>query len=74
MLPVCDDTCREVAMDPKDGILVCKISGHCFERLMSPDELEPDPVSRNFLYLLHLFTCIKSASASCAYSFRIINH
>lgn len=40
---VCDDTCREMAMDAKDGIMVCKISGRCFEMLMSPDELEPDP-------------------------------
>lgn len=66
MLSVCDDTCREMAVDAKDGIMVCKISGRCFEMLMSPDELEPDPVSRNFLYLLHLFTCLKSASASSA--------
>lgn len=54
MLSVCDDTCREMSMDPEDGILVCKISGHCFEMLMPTYELEPDPVSRNFLYLLHL--------------------
>lgn len=40
---VCDDTCREMAMDPKDGILVCKISGHCFDGFMSSDESEPDP-------------------------------
>ncbi|KAJ4707602.1 F-box protein SKIP31 [Melia azedarach] len=40
---VCDDTCREVAMDPKDGLLVCKISGHCFDCMMSPDESEADP-------------------------------
>lgn len=35
-------------MDPKDGLLVCKISGHCFDCMMSPDESEADPVSRNF--------------------------
>lgn len=52
MLPVCDDTCREVAMDPKDELLVCKISGHCFESMMSPEELEPDPVSISFMYLI----------------------
>ncbi|KAL9427535.1 hypothetical protein AB3S75_029676 [Citrus x aurantiifolia] len=40
---VCDDTCREMSMDPEDGILVCKISGHCFEMLMPTYELEPDP-------------------------------
>lgn len=48
--PVCDDTCREVVMDPTDELLVCKISGHCFDRLLSAAEMEPDTVSINFLY------------------------
>ncbi|KAF3454203.1 hypothetical protein FNV43_RR04650 [Rhamnella rubrinervis] len=39
---VCDDTCREAVMDPTNELLVCTISGHCFDRLLSPDEMEPD--------------------------------
>ncbi|KAL5181130.1 F-box protein SKIP31 [Glycine soja] len=39
---VCDDTCREVVMDPTNELLVCTISGHCFDRLLSPSEMEPD--------------------------------
>lgn len=40
---VCDDTCREVVLDPTNGLLVCTISGHCFDTmLLSPDEMEPD--------------------------------
>lgn len=46
---VCDDTCREVVMDPTNELLVCTISGHCFDRLLSPSEMEPDAVS------LHVF-------------------
>ena len=42
---VCDDTCREVVMDPTNELLVCTISGHCFDRLLSPAEMEPDNVS-----------------------------
>ncbi|CAK9180085.1 unnamed protein product, partial [Ilex paraguariensis] len=39
---VCDDTCREVVLDPTNELLVCTISGHCFDRLLSPAEMEPD--------------------------------
>ncbi|KAK6781652.1 hypothetical protein RDI58_019448 [Solanum bulbocastanum] len=40
---VCDDTCKEVVPDPTNGLLVCTISGHCFDSmLLSPDEMEPD--------------------------------
>ncbi|KAE9596847.1 hypothetical protein Lal_00007528 [Lupinus albus] len=39
---VCDDTCREVIMDPTNELLVCTISGHCFDRLLSVSEMEPD--------------------------------
>ncbi|CAL0314239.1 unnamed protein product [Lupinus luteus] len=39
---VCDDTCREVIMDPTNELLVCTISGHCFDRLLSASEMEPD--------------------------------
>ncbi|XP_009631040.1 F-box protein SKIP31 isoform X2 [Nicotiana tomentosiformis] len=40
---VCDDTCREVVLDPINGLLVCTISGHCLDTmLLLPDETEPD--------------------------------
>ncbi|KAL3361629.1 hypothetical protein AABB24_014480 [Solanum stoloniferum] len=39
---VCDDTCREVVSDPINGLLVCTISGHCFDRMLSPSEMELD--------------------------------
>jgi hypothetical protein len=51
---VCDDTCREVVLDQSSGTLVCTISGHCFDRWLSPDEetdtdvvctLQPPPPS-----------------------------
>ncbi|KAF7809529.1 F-box protein SKIP31 [Senna tora] len=42
LVHVCDDTCREVVMDPANELLVCTISGHCFDRLLSPSEMEPD--------------------------------
>lgn len=41
---VCDDTCKEVIMDPTNELLVCTISGRCFDRLLSPAEMEPDAV------------------------------
>lgn len=37
-------------MDPINELLVCTISGHCFDRLLSPSEMEPDAVSINFFY------------------------
>ncbi|XP_022981027.1 F-box protein SKIP31-like [Cucurbita maxima] len=42
LVHVCDDTCREVIMDPDDEQLVCRISGHCFDNLLLPDSMEPD--------------------------------
>ncbi|XP_042021719.1 F-box protein SKIP31-like [Salvia splendens] len=39
---VCDDTCKDVIMDPTNELLVCTISGRCFDRLISPGEMEPD--------------------------------
>lgn len=42
LVHVCDDACREIVMDPTDEILVCKISGHCFDRLLSAAEMDPD--------------------------------
>ncbi|KAH9607515.1 hypothetical protein KSS87_017445 [Heliosperma pusillum] len=35
---VCDDTCKEVISDPVNELLVCTISGRCFDRLLSPCE------------------------------------
>ncbi|XVE99975.1 hypothetical protein REPUB_Repub03eG0246300 [Reevesia pubescens] len=42
-LTVCDDTYQEVVLDPNNELLVCTISGHCFDRLLSPSEMELDP-------------------------------
>lgn len=39
---VCDDACREVVLDPTNDLLVCTISGHCFDRMVSPSEIEAD--------------------------------
>ncbi|KAK4364788.1 hypothetical protein RND71_016146 [Anisodus tanguticus] len=39
---VCDDTCREVVPDPINGLLVCTISGRCFDSMLSPSEMELD--------------------------------
>lgn len=39
---VCDDTCKEVILDPDNELLVCTISGHCFDRLLSPSEIGGD--------------------------------
>lgn len=32
-------------MDPTNELLVCTVSGRCFDRLLSPGEIEPDAVS-----------------------------
>ncbi|XP_021886858.1 F-box protein SKIP31 [Carica papaya] len=40
---VCDENCREVLLDPNSEILVCTISGHCFDRLLLPADMEGDP-------------------------------
>ncbi|KAK9667662.1 hypothetical protein RND81_13G003300 [Saponaria officinalis] len=39
---VCDDTCKEVISDTANELLVCTISGRCFDRLLSPCETEGD--------------------------------
>lgn len=39
---VCDDTCKEVIADPENELLVCTISGRCFDRLLSPSEMDED--------------------------------
>lgn len=42
---VCDDNCKEVILDPESELLVCTISGHCFDRLLLPSDAEADAVS-----------------------------
>lgn len=49
---VCDDACREFVLDQSSGLLLCTISGHCFERWLCPDDewdADDDTVS-----LLHI--------------------
>lgn len=38
LLSVCDDACREFVLDQSSGLLLCTISGHCFERWLCPDD------------------------------------
>ncbi|KAJ7554098.1 hypothetical protein O6H91_06G124600 [Diphasiastrum complanatum] len=40
---VCDDTCREIVLDPSNDLLVCTVSGRCFDRWLSPAEEETEP-------------------------------
>ncbi|KAK4845106.1 hypothetical protein QYF36_000959 [Acer negundo] len=41
---VCDGACRAVELkNPTNELLVCKISRHCFDLLLSCVETEPDP-------------------------------
>ncbi|CAL5040431.1 unnamed protein product [Urochloa decumbens] len=35
---VCDEACREFVLDQRSGMLLCTISGHCFERWLCPDD------------------------------------
>ncbi|KAG8074667.1 hypothetical protein GUJ93_ZPchr0006g43122 [Zizania palustris] len=35
---VCDDACRDFVLDQSSGLLLCTISGHCFERWLCPDD------------------------------------
>ena len=37
---MCDDTCRETILDPSNDLLVCTISGRCFDRWLSAEEEE----------------------------------
>ncbi|KAK4401045.1 F-box protein SKIP31 [Sesamum angolense] len=39
---VCDDTCKEVIMDPTNELSVCTISGRCFDILLSRAEMDHD--------------------------------
>ncbi|XP_020550739.1 F-box protein SKIP31-like isoform X2 [Sesamum indicum] len=53
---VCDDTCKEVIMDPTNELLVCTISGRSFDRLLSPAEMEPDAMlSMIRAHILHTY-------------------
>lgn len=56
---MCDDTCKDVVADPANELLVCTISGRCFDRLLSPSEMDPE-VARNcgFAFLL-TFECLR---------------
>lgn len=51
---VCDETCRETVLD-SDGLLVCTVSGHCFDRLVSFSVEETNVVSR-MDFLLNLYS------------------
>eukprot|EP00850_Spirogloea_muscicola_P017092 SM000143S00757 [mRNA] locus=s143:340187:343388:+ [translate_table: standard] len=35
---LCDDTCREIVLDPDNELLVCAVSGRCFDRWITPQE------------------------------------
>ncbi|XP_062229795.1 F-box protein SKIP31-like isoform X3 [Phragmites australis] len=35
---VCDEACREFILDQSSGLLLCTISGHCFERWLCPED------------------------------------
>lgn len=80
--PACDDTCRESVLDPSNGLLVCPISGHCFDRLLLPfEEEETDPVSKiisisffmNCRPLCHLSLKLTSVMAKLFYLIRCIH-
>jgi len=53
---VCDDTCREVVLDQYSGLLVCTVSGQCFDRWIAFEE-ESDTVSINCLGTLDFLSC-----------------
>eukprot|EP00898_Chlorokybus_atmophyticus_P005896 jgi/Chlat1/6307/Chrsp44S05790 len=40
---VCDDTCRERVVDSSNGLLVCSISGRCFDRWLTEEEEAGQP-------------------------------
>lgn len=43
---VCDESCREQVLDPENEMLVCAISGRCFERWLSPQEEDEEEQGR----------------------------
>ncbi|THG11459.1 hypothetical protein TEA_007226 [Camellia sinensis var. sinensis] len=66
---VCDDTCREAVLDPTNELLVCTISGHCFDLLLSPSEMEPD-TSMNYNISI---TISKTVQAAKLLSFSLVH-
>lgn len=47
---VCDETCRERIVDPTSELLVCSISGRCFDRWVSQEEEDRMNQDRAFRY------------------------
>lgn len=47
---VCDETCRERIVDPTSELLVCSVSGRCFDRWVSQEEEERMNHDRAFRY------------------------
>ncbi|CAM6108221.1 unnamed protein product [Calypogeia fissa] len=43
---VCDDTCRETILDPSNELLVCTVSGRCFDRWLDGDDEDESTPSR----------------------------
>ncbi|CAK9204284.1 unnamed protein product [Sphagnum troendelagicum] len=47
---ICDDSCREIVLDPSNELLVCTVSGRCFDRWLTPaeeDDAEPQQADAN---------------------------
>lgn len=42
-------------MDPSNLLWVCRISGHCFDNMLSPEEVDSDAVSESFAELTLFF-------------------
>ncbi len=48
---VCDDSCREIVLDPSNELLVCTVSGRCFDRWLTPaEEDDAEPVSTSWVH------------------------
>jgi len=63
-ISVCDDACREFVLDQSSGLLLCTISGHCFERWLCPDdEWDTDdtvsPLQSSLLSFFHWCACTR---------------
>jgi hypothetical protein len=67
LLSVCDDACREFVLDQSSGLLLCTISGHCFERWLCPDDEwdADDTVSslQSFLIFFFPLMCMYTVSS-----------
>ncbi|XP_020596470.1 F-box protein SKIP31 isoform X2 [Phalaenopsis equestris] len=77
---VCDDTCREAVWDQDSGLMVCTISGQCFDRWLSPeeesdndqqqDEMEPFMGSGRFARAYTLgYSCVDEEELEAALRF-----